>query len=50
MAPATVCIPGMFSYAALGGLVAGWLGWGDWAVVVLAAVFVLMSVHHFMEK
>ncbi len=34
----------------IGGLVAGWLGWGDWAVVVLAAVFVLMSVHHFMEK
>lgn len=34
----------------IGGLLALWLGWGDWAVVVLALVLVVMAVHHFMEK
>ncbi|MBW2970440.1 hypothetical protein KY309_02000 [Candidatus Woesearchaeota archaeon] len=34
----------------IGGLIAGYFGWGDWAIVVLALLFIIMGIHHFTEK
>jgi hypothetical protein len=34
----------------IGGLVAGWLSWGDWGVVVLALVVLLGGLSHVSGK
>jgi len=35
----------------IGGLIAGWMGFngGDWGVVIISIVLILMAIHHFME-
>jgi len=36
----------------IGALIAGYFGYsdGNWGIVVLALVFLIMAVHHFQEK